>query len=161
MAPETRAIYHDALDRMTSSLAEGAGAEAALPFLELIANDEEAAVLSGSDDGMDGLAAYLPIDVAEIRAELDHGDAPHPTDPSRLARIGTPTLLVHGLAHGSPGASRWFTDSTRYAAEHIPGAALRRIPGNGHLGHLLHPDRVADLLVPFLESAHENAVGRA
>lgn len=126
--------------------AEGVGA-----FFEWITNDDEAAALSEPDpEQLETLAAYLPIDLAEVREALESA-GPSPTDPAVLERITAPVLLLHG----SHTAQAWFTDSIRYAADHLPNATVREIPGAGHLGQLARPQRDADELIPFLEAAHQ------
>ncbi len=143
---ETLARFREATDALAAGLEAGRPDEAIEPFLELIANEEEGAALSEDPDAIDEVAAYLPVDLAELREGIAF-EGQSPTDPDVLARIGVPTLLLHGSRTSLP----WFTESTRYAARHISGATMHEIVGNGHLGHLIAPERVAEKLEPFFE----------
>lgn len=144
--------FWDAIGRMAEVAREGRAAEAAGTFLELVANDEEVAALSGDPQGLEEVAQYLPIDLVEFREAIDF-DGSSPTDPSVLERIAVPVLLLHG----SRSALSWFIDSIRYAAHHVPDATVREIAGIGHLGHIVQPRRVAGELMAFLEAAHQPA----
>lgn len=149
---ELSARLRDAVGRMAEAAEHGRAAEAAGAFFELIANDQEVAALSEDPEGLEVAAQYLPVDLEELREALEF-NGPSPTDPSVLERITVPVLLLHG----SRTALSWFTDSTRYVADHVPDATLREIADAGHLGHLVDPERDARELVPFLEAAHQAA----
>lgn len=152
MSEDLRTRFRDAIGRMAEAAREGRAAEAAGTFLEIVANDEEVAALSEDPQGLEEVAQYLPVDLAEFRDDTDFVGY-SPTDPSVLERIAVPVVLLHG----SRSALSWFTDSTRYAAHHIPDATVREIAGIGHLGHLVQPHRVAGELVAFLEAVHQPA----
>ncbi len=152
MSEDTRTRFRDAVERMAEAAREGKADEAAETFLKLVANDEEVAALSEDPQGLEEVAQYLPIDLAEFREAIDF-DGFSPTDPSVLERIAVPVLLLHG----SRSALSWFTDSTRYAAHRAPDATVREIAGIGHLGHIVQPQRVAGELVAFLEAAYQSA----
>jgi pimeloyl-ACP methyl ester carboxylesterase len=145
---DTLARLRDATAALAAGIESGRTDEALGPLFELIANEEEAAALSEDAAALDELAAYLPVDLAELREAIAF-EGPSPTDPAALARIDVPTLLLHGSRTASP----WFTASTHFASRHIAGANMREIVGNGHLGHLVAPERVANELVPFFEQA--------
>lgn len=150
MSGDFRKLFRDAVGRMAEAAREGRAAEAAGTFLELVANDEEVAALSEDPQGLEEVAQYLPIDLAEFREAIDF-DGPSPTNPGVLERIAVPVLLLHGSRSAQP----WFAGSTRYAAHHVPDATVREIAGIGHLGHIVQPQRVAGELVTFLKAAHQ------
>ncbi|MQA13760.1 MAG: alpha/beta fold hydrolase [Pseudonocardiaceae bacterium] len=152
LSEEVLAGFWEAVGRMAAAAEQGRAAEAAGTFLALIANDEEVAALSADPEGLEAVAQYVPVDLEELREAFEF-DGPSPTDPSVLQQIAVPTLLLHG----SRTALSWFTDSTRHAAEHVPDATVREITDIGHLGHLVHPDRVAGELIAFLAAAPEPA----
>lgn len=151
--PEDRGRLRHIADLAAEAIREGRPAEGSATFLEWIANEEEVAALSGDPEGLESLAAYLPIDVEQFREALDF-TGPSPTAPSVCERITAPVLLLHG----SGTALGWFTDSVRYAAEHIPHATVREVPGAGHLAHLVRPERHAAELIAFLD---HHVAGRA
>jgi pimeloyl-ACP methyl ester carboxylesterase len=146
---DTLARLQEAVDALAAGIEADRPHEAIEPFVELIANEEEAAALAADGDAMDDIAAYLPADLAEFREGIAF-EGPSPTAPDVLARIQVPTLLLHG----SRTALRpWLLSGTRFVACHVPGATVREIVGVGHVGHQIAPERVADELVPFLEQA--------
>lgn len=142
------ATYADLVEFVGQELEQDRVASAAEAFLRFVSNDEEFAVLSEDDEGLDQLAEYLPLDEQEFREALAF-DGPSPTDPATLRRITAPTLVLHGPQTGRS----WFTDSVRFVAEHVPNAVVHEIPDTGHLGHLVAPARDAQVLVPLLEGA--------
>lgn len=148
LGDETRSRLQELIELTATAVEEGDPGRAAEAFLGLIANDEEVAALSEDPDALEEVAAYVPVDLEEFRECMDP-DGPSPTDPTLLEQTSAPVLLLHGSETALP----WFTESTRYAAQHIPNSTVREVAGNGHLGHLVHPNRVADQLVPFLEAA--------
>jgi pimeloyl-ACP methyl ester carboxylesterase len=145
MDGQVRARFEEVVASVARALAEDRALEGAGAFLEFAANDEEVAALSEADEGMDELVAYLPLDLEQFRDALAFA-GPSPTAAGVLASIDAPTLVLHG----TDTASAWFTDSARYAAEHIPDATLHAIPGAGHFGHLVHAKRYAAEMVRFL-----------
>lgn len=151
MSEQLRTRFREAVTAMGEAAEAGRTAEAAGDFLQFVANDQEVAALSEDPEGLEAVAAYLPVDLGELREALDfHG--PSPTHPSVLEQIAAPVLLLHG----SDTAQPWFTAGTRYVAGHVPDATVQEVPGAGHLGHLVHPDAVARKLVPFLETGHRS-----
>lgn len=152
MPEQARTRMQDIVERAAEAVREGRAVEGAEALLEWIANEEEVAALSADPDGLDSLAEYLPVDLEEFREDLEF-QGPSPTDPSVLQQIAAPALLLHG----SGTALAWFTDSTWYAAEHVADATVREIPGAGHLGHLVDPQRDAHELIPFLDAVLHSA----
>ena len=145
------AKYVEMVQDVGQALAQDRATAAAQTFLGFVANDEEWAALS-DDSGLDELAAYLRLDIQEFHEALAF-EGPSPTDPATLRQITAPTLLLHGPRTGRT----WFSDSVRFVAEHAPYAEVHEIPGSGHLGHLVDPERDAQVLIPLLEAAHQPA----
>jgi pimeloyl-ACP methyl ester carboxylesterase len=129
-----------------AQLAEaGRTPEAARRFLSVVANDEEltAALASGYDDVW---ARYVPLALQEFRqTHLAPPEAPRPTDPSVLARIGVPVLVLHG--ERTP--SRSLADGVKHVAEHVPQVEVRCIEGVGHLAPMVQPRGVAVEIIRF------------
>ncbi len=71
MSPEVYARFRDVVGRMAEAAEEGRAAEAAGTFLELIANDEEQAVLAEGSEGLELVARYLPLDLEEFREAIE------------------------------------------------------------------------------------------
>lgn len=144
----TRARFGPVVEEVAAAIDRGEPLDGAVSFLQFAANDEEVAALSSSDEGMDELVAYLPLDLAEFREALAF-EGPSPTDPAALARITAPTVVLHGTRTSQP----WFTASALAVADQVPGATAREIEGAGHFGHIVDPERDARILLPHLEAA--------
>jgi pimeloyl-ACP methyl ester carboxylesterase len=144
---DTLARFREAVDALAAGIEAGRPDEAVRPFLELIANEEELVAVSENSDAVGELGAYLPVDLAEFREAIAFG-GPSPTDPDALARIETPTLLLHG---SRTALWTWLISGTRFVERHVTGATVREIVGTGHLAPQIAPERITDELVPFFE----------
>jgi pimeloyl-ACP methyl ester carboxylesterase len=151
MTDEFRARYVRAVDRMAAAAERGRVAEALEPFVGLVANDEEAAALSEDAAGIEAAGRYLDVDIGQFREAIAFS-GPSPTDAAMLGQIATPVLLLLGTR-----TPTWFADGVRYAAQHIPDATVREIPGTGHFGHLVYPERDAAEVIPFLDAVFQTS----
>ena len=149
---ERMATFEQAIADMQEAADRGRPDEAIAAFAETIANDEEHAALDADPDAVAEAGAYLETDIEELREVLRPG-RPSPTDPAGLRRIGAPTLLLHGSATPTP----WFADGCRFVAEHVSDATVREIPGVGHFGLLMQPDRIVPTLIEFLARQQQPA----
>jgi pimeloyl-ACP methyl ester carboxylesterase len=77
-----------------------------------------------------------------------------PTDPSALATIVVPVLLLHGT-RSKPDP--WFIDGVRHVAAHVPDTHVREIAGAGHLGPIVEPAAVSTELHRFFSSTQHAA----
>jgi pimeloyl-ACP methyl ester carboxylesterase len=146
MTDEYRGRYARAVDRMAAAAERGRVAEALEPFVELVANDEEAAAFLDDVDGIEAAGRYLEVDIGNFREAIAFS-GPSPTDAAVLGQIVAPVLLLLGTH-----TPTLFTDGVRYTAQHIPDATVREIPGTGHFGHLMYPERDASEIIPFLDA---------
>lgn len=144
MPDQLLAELRDGLLRMGEAAARGKPVDAARIFMELVANDEELAAVTGAG-GLEQVARYLPIDLLELQEIITGG--PSPTDPRVLKQITASVLLLRGTR----SAQTWFTDSVGHVAQHTPDAGIREIAGAGHLGPLTAPEAVASELIDFFE----------
>lgn len=138
------ALLQSILPPMAQAVAEGRLTDAARRFLALIANDDELASLEGSDY-LPEAAQYIPV----FLKELEQGTPPaasSPTDPSTLANIDVPLLLMHG---SRSALHDWFAAGVDHVAEHVSGAQVREIDGAGHFGVSLRPEAIAGQLATF------------
>jgi pimeloyl-ACP methyl ester carboxylesterase len=129
--------FEATLQRMGEIAEEGRLTDAARAFLEFVTNEEELAAVSEMKLA-DALAPNVPVQLEEFPRVLEGG--PSPTDPSALATIAVPVLLLHG-ARSQPAP--WFMDGVHHVAEHVPNAEVRAVPGAGHLGPILKPAAIA------------------
>ncbi|WP_317175810.1 alpha/beta fold hydrolase [Halomontanus rarus] len=121
-------------------------------LIDLVGNDDEVAGLSATDY-FEAAGQHVPVHLQELE-QATQSDDPGPTDPSVLARITVPVLLLHGSRTTMDG---WFTDSVRYVADHVADPHVREIADAGHLGPYCEPDAVADELLQFFERALQPA----
>jgi len=131
------------LDRMTEEMDQGRPAEAARQWLAFISNDDELATV----DAEDLHEVSAPNVSADLRA-LQNIDptAPSATDPTALATITAPVLVLGG----DRPAWSWFERMNQHVADHVTDCEVRTIPGAGHVGPVLAPEPVAAELIRFL-----------
>jgi pimeloyl-ACP methyl ester carboxylesterase len=151
MSEDVAAGFKGTVQRMGEVAATGRMAEAARTFLEFVTNEEE--LRAASEMKLpDALAPNVPVQLEEFAKVFESG--PSPTDPSALATIDVPVLLLHGT-RSKPHP--WFVDGVRHVAEHVPSAEVREIARAGHLGPILEPAAVADELRRFFSTARHAA----
>ncbi len=144
MSEEVSARMMETFGRFAEAANEDRLAEAARIWIELIANDDELAD-AAELDFFEALAPNVPIQVQEFE-QLFRSEGASPADPSELAKISVPVLLLHGT-RSTPDP--WFIDSANHVAKHVGDVHVREIADAGHLGPYLRPDAVADELTQF------------
>ncbi len=140
---EIDASMQSTLPLMAEAVAEGRPADAVQRFLEMIANDGERASLAESGY-LQEAARYIPVFLREL--EQDTTAASSPTEPSMLANIDVPLLLMHG---SRSTFHDWFAAGVDHVAAHVPHAEVREIDGPGHFGVTLQPEAIASQLARF------------
>lgn len=141
------AEFQGVLERMGAEHAAGRDVDAATTFLSFVGTDEEMSALAASGD-LDEAARYIAVDLKEIGQDTTD-DSPSPTDPSVLAEVKAPVLLLRGTATKQ---GEWFRRGLRFAAEHLPDAQVREIPAIGHLTHQVRPEPLGRELREFFAS---------
>lgn len=144
LTDEVAAAFPDVLERMRELVAAGDSVAAARTFLDFVGTDEEMAGLAESG-GLVEAARFIPVDIAEIEQAMTY-EGPGPTDPSVLAKVTAPALLLCGRASKQQG---WFDEGARFAAEHLPDGGIREVANAGHLTHLVRPEPMAHELRRF------------
>ena len=100
--------------------------------------------LAGTPDGFfEAAAPAMAIQYQEFR-EAGQSPGPTPTEPSELAALTVPLLLMHG-AHSVPV----FVNGVDHVAEHVTDTTVRSIPDVGHGGWVVAPGAVAQELADF------------
>jgi len=128
---------------------EGRLVEAARTFADespIYSDDDKAT--GAPREFWEAAAERLPLFNLESKQASGSG-RPGATSPETLSQIEVPALLLHG-----DRSSRWFSDSVRHVAEHIPDAGTRQIDGAAHFGPLTHPESVADEMSRFFREVH-------
>lgn len=84
----------DTIERVGEVAAEGRPSDAVRIWVEFVANDDE---LAGAEElGLfEALAPNVPVQLREFEQLLE-SEWTSPTDPSELAEITVPVLLLHG-----------------------------------------------------------------
>lgn len=140
---EDNARLEAAVAHMAGLAEQGMLTEAARDWMTDWANDEEMASLEASGY-FEAVGPYVPVLLGLVAAFAEaHG--PSPTDPSELARITVPVLVLQG----SQTTRRWLVDSVRHVAEHVPDARVREVPGASHSSMPTQPKNIADELARF------------
>lgn len=134
--------FHDALLSMGEAAAEGRLEDGARELLSVFANDDEIRVMDEEGD-FEHAGQYVPK-FLQILEQAPETEAPNPNDPSELAKVTIPVLLVYGSE--STTAS---IDSTQYLGEKLPKAQVLEISGVGHMAPELGVEAVADTFVEF------------
>lgn len=145
LGEDSGAHLNDAVVRMAGLAEEGRMDEAARGWMSEWANEEEMAVLEESG-WLKACAEYVPVLLRLLEAG-DEGDDYSPTDASVLGQIKAPVLVLLGSDAGALWA--WFAESARYVTEHVPNASVREIPGAGHCGAWVKPERYAEEMLRF------------
>lgn len=145
---EVSARLDETLPRVAAAAGEGRLSDAARAFASMLVDDEELAAVSASGY-FEEAGRYVPVLLREIE-QASEGEGPGPTDPSVLARITAPVLVLHGVRST---LRPWFEAGARHIAEHVADARVRELPGMGHWGPVLEPEAIADEVVRFLAAA--------
>jgi pimeloyl-ACP methyl ester carboxylesterase len=141
---------HDAVERMAGLAAEGRLVEAGRDWMTEWANEQEMNALWDSGY-LEACAQYVPVLLQALQAdEESHGYSP--TDPSVLAKIKAPVLVLQGSQ--AEAVWPWFTESVRHVAEHVPNVSVREITGAGHMGAWVNPERYAEAMIRFFAEVH-------
>ncbi len=140
---EDNARFEAAVEHMAGLAEQGRLTEAAEDWMPDWADEKEMASLAASGY-FEAAGPYVPVLLGQLEGLAEaHGTSP--TDPSELARIMAPVLVLQG----SQTTRRWLIDSVRHVAEHVPDARVREVPGAGHSGMPAQPEKVADELARF------------
>lgn len=139
------------VERIVEAVADDRLADAARIFGELIANDDETATLEASGY-FEEAGRYIPLYLQELE-QASQSDASSPTDPSVLAKISAPVLLLHGT---QTALGDFASDGLRHVAEHVPDARVREIEGAGHFGVTFEPEAIANEVTRFFKTASGN-----
>jgi pimeloyl-ACP methyl ester carboxylesterase len=142
-----------AVEQTAEAAADGRLADAARTFTRAVATDDEIAALEAGDF-FEHNSRYVPVLLHDLQ-ELMAYEGPQPTDPSELAKITAPVLLLRGqqTLH-----STFFADSEQHVAQHVADSHVREpLPGLGHFAPGLAPEPIAKELMSFFESVRETA----
>ncbi|WP_440771318.1 alpha/beta fold hydrolase [Natronorubrum sp. DTA28] len=144
--------FTERITRMGELIAEDRPVDAARTFLEWVATEDEL-VVAEEVGFVEGCAPNVPIFLQEVQ-ELGENEGTNPTDPSTLAEISAPFLLLHGT-RSIPDP--WFIDGVNYIEEHAAPTQVREVDGTGHMGPIHEPEAVADEVGRFFAATTEPA----
>lgn len=136
--------------RMAEVLEEGHPTDAARLFIEIVANEEEFALLSHPDflEAWKQWGRNVPHFLRQLQ-QLSQAVVPNPaSDPTVLAEVTAPVLLIRGTRTGQ---AEWFGESMRHISEHVPDIRMHEIEAAGHLAPYLESEAFAAELIPFFD----------
>ena len=154
MDEEDVSRFEAAVAHMAGLAEQGRLTEAARDWMVDWANAEELAALEASGY-LEAAGRYVAVLLGQL-ARLDEDTGPGPTDPSELARIEAPVLVLQG----SETTGRWLLEGVRHVAEHVADARIREVPGAGHSCMPAQPELLVDELVEFFAPRLAGVAGR-
>jgi pimeloyl-ACP methyl ester carboxylesterase len=160
MSEEVRYRYVGAVMREREEAEQGRLTVAVRIVGEFVGNDEEVAALDAAG-AFETMGVNVPADLAGIQQSMEY-QGPSATDPSVLAQITAPVLLLQGSKSNVPA---WFHAGVRHLAEHVPQATVHEFADLGHLAPMVAAERVAEEIARFFTEIHaaagsEPAAGR-
>ncbi|MGP3937934.1 alpha/beta fold hydrolase [Nonomuraea sp. KM88] len=142
MNEQEQTVISDAIARMGKLAAEGNLTAAARAFASGPFNDEE--IAAAEDAGyFEAAGRYVPR-LLNLLQQVVAYEGPTAEDPGVLGAISAPVLVLYGS-----DTMPFYPASARHAADHIPNARVREIPGAGHAAPLTHPEALAKALTDF------------
>jgi pimeloyl-ACP methyl ester carboxylesterase len=125
---------------------EGRPAAAVRIFAEFVGNDDEIAALDAAG-AFEIMGRNVPADLAFIQQGQEY-QGPSATDPSALAELTAPMLLLQG---GGTAENVRSTNhaGVRHVAEHFPQAGVHEFADLGHLAPMVDPEPVAEEIARF------------
>jgi len=81
---------------------------------------------------------------------------PSATDPSMLAKISSPVLLMQG---GRSNVHSWFHAGVSYVIEHVPQATVHEFAELGHLAPMVAPEPIAEKIASFFDNVLQHYPG--
>ncbi len=145
------ARFGAAIEQVGMAATEGRLVDALHAFLAGICNDDEIAVLEGTDfhqrwaGGVPELLRYFQ--------ELMAFEGADPTAPEALAQVTVPVLLLWGRET----LLQAFGEMAQLIARHVADAQVRELPGVGHFAPVVAPQAVAAELTTFFETTLQPA----
>ena len=140
---QDRERFEQTLDDVGRLVAEGRLVDATRTWQAAsgIVSEEQLAAIP--DEFFEAVAPAMAVQVEEFR-EAGQSPGPLPTEPSELAALTVPVLLLHG-AESVP----LFVNGVDHVAGHVAETTARSIPGVGHGGWVFAPAAVAEELATF------------
>lgn len=154
VAPDEDAARLEAVfERVQALAAEGRLEDAARSFVEGLAEHgyytEEDMADGATHAFWSASAERIPMFFGEMEQAHDE-ESPDPSEPSELAGIRVPVLLLQGER-----SHRMNVEFVRYLAWHLPDSRVGKVQGAGHYGPHTHPEAVARELARFFEGVRQ------
>ena len=117
---------------------------------EFVGNEEEIAALEAAGS-FESMGFNVPADLMAIQQSGEY-KGPSNTDPSMLAKITAPVLLLQG---SRSNVHSWFHAGVNYVAEHVKQAAVHKFANLGHLAPMVAPEPVAKKIASFFGDIYQ------
>ena len=138
------------IKRMGEEAKQGHLTDAVRTFVEFVGNDDEVAAIEAAGS-FETMGTNVLTELMAIQQSNEyHG--PSATDPSMLAKISAPVLLLQG---GRSNARSWFHAGVRYVAEHVPQATIHEFADLGILAPMVTPEPVAEKIAEFFDTLNQ------
>jgi pimeloyl-ACP methyl ester carboxylesterase len=154
LGEEDNERFEAAVAHMAELAEQGRLTEAARDWMPDFANEEEMAAFEASGY-FEAAGRFVPVLLGQLE-QLAEAHGPSPTEPSELARIEAPVLVLQG----SKTTRRWLVEGVRHVAEHVADARIREVPGAGHSCMPAQPEKLVDDLTQFFAPRLADAAGR-
>ena len=145
MNDEERKTFSGAVVRMAELAAQGELTKAVRAAASFPFNKEEIAAAEGAGY-FEASARYVPNLLSVFRQLREH-QGPTVDDPSVLAAISTPVLVLHG-ADTKP----FWVRSAQHVAEHLSSSSIQTIANAGHAAPITRPAALAGALSRYFSS---------
>ena len=137
--------------RMGEEAKQGRLTAAVRIFVEFVGNDDEVAALDAAGS-FETMGSNVPTELMGFQQSNEY-QGPSATDPSMLAKISAPVLLLQG---GRSNARSWFHAGVRYVSEHVPQATIHDFADLGILAPMVAPEPVAKKIAEFFDTVYQS-----
>lgn len=145
MNDQERQAFGGAVTRMTEMASDGQLTEAVRAAASFPFNEQEIARADAA--GYFESAGPNVPNLLNVFQQLREHQGPTVDDPSVLASISTPVLVLHGAA-----TKPFWVRSAQHVAAHVPVSTIQSITNVGHAGPITHPAALAEALSKFFSS---------
>lgn len=115
-------------------------------FAEFVGNDDELAALDAAG-AFETMSRNVPADLSSIQQSMEY-QGPSATDPSVLAKITAPVLLLQ-CGRAVDNVRSMNHAAVEHVAEHVPEATVHEFANLGHLAPMVAPEPVAEEIARF------------
>lgn len=132
MNEDERKAFGDAVTLMAELAKEGEFAKAVRVAASFPFNEEEISAVE--EAGYFEASGHYVLNLLSVFQQLRKHQGPTVDDPSALASIAAPVLVLYG-AETKP----FWVRSAQHVAVHVPDSSIQKIPNAGHAAPITNP----------------------